>query len=94
MQYIKAIKTYCVSCKKNTVKECFSIRRTKQKKLMLASNCVYLWEKMCFIQKQEISNNWNNQKWKYDGKQYSKIYWIGNTCLLKFRDGTLVFHQI
>ena len=57
MQYIKAIKTYCVSCKKNTAKKCFSIRRTKQKKLMLASNCVYLWEKMCFIQKQEISNN-------------------------------------
>ena len=33
MQYIKAIKTYCVSCKKNTVKKCFSIRRTKQKKI-------------------------------------------------------------
>ena len=93
MQYIKATKMYCVSCKKNTVKKCFSIR-IKQKRLMLASNCVCLSGENVFIQKQEISNNWNNQKWKYDGKQYSKISWIGNTCLLKFRDGILVFHQI
>ena len=50
MQYIKAIKTYCVSCKKNTVKKCFSIR-TKQKRLMLASNCVCLWEKYVFYSK-------------------------------------------
>ena len=33
------MKTYCVSCKKNTVNKNRIIRRPKQNRLMLASNC-------------------------------------------------------
>ena len=33
------METYCVSCKKNTAKRPSSIRRTKQNRLMLLSNC-------------------------------------------------------
>ena len=33
------METYCVSCKKNTVNKSPSFRRTKQNRLMLASNC-------------------------------------------------------
>ena len=31
--------TYCISCKKNTENENSSARRTKQNRLILASNC-------------------------------------------------------
>ena len=35
----KKIETYCVSCKKNSVNKTSSVRRTKQNRLRLASNC-------------------------------------------------------
>ena len=34
------MKTYCVSCKKNTVNKNYSFRRTKQNRLMLVSNYI------------------------------------------------------
>ena len=33
------METYCVTCKKNTLNKNSSIRRTRQNRLMLASNC-------------------------------------------------------
>ena len=33
------MKAYCVSCKKNTINENSSVRKTKQNRLMLLSNC-------------------------------------------------------
>ena len=43
--YIKTIETYCVSCKKNTANKSSRIRRCKQIRLMLISNCAVLWQK-------------------------------------------------
>ena len=37
--YIKTMKTYCVSDKKNIANKNFSVRRTKQNRLMLVSDC-------------------------------------------------------
>ena len=34
-----SVETYCVSCKKYTINEDTSIRKTKQNRLMLLSNC-------------------------------------------------------
>ena len=34
-KYIKTMETRCVSCKKNTVKKNYSVRKTKQTRLML-----------------------------------------------------------
>ena len=52
--------TYYVSCKKNTVKENSNVRKTKQNRLKLLSNCA-LWGKKIstFIKNQEL-NNFNN----------------------------------
>ena len=36
--HIKTIEMYCVGCKKNTAKKKFSVRKTKQNRLMLVSN--------------------------------------------------------
>ena len=36
---MKTMDTYCVSCKKNTANKNSSVRRTKQNRLMLVSNC-------------------------------------------------------
>ena len=33
------METYCVSCKKNTVNENSTVRKTKQNRLFLLSNC-------------------------------------------------------
>ena len=33
------METYCISCKKNTANENLSVRKTKQNRLMLLSNC-------------------------------------------------------
>ena len=33
------METFCVSCKKNTAKENSSVRKTKQTRLMLLSEC-------------------------------------------------------
>ena len=64
------MKTYCVSCKKNTAYENSSVRRTKQNRLILVSNCASCGKKKSrFIENQEASrfelnyvvfNNFNN----------------------------------
>ena len=56
------MKTYCVSCKKNTTNENSSVRKTKQNILMLVSNCAVCGKKKSiFIKNQElhevVSNN-------------------------------------
>ena len=39
MYYIKAMETYCMSCKKYTANKTSSVRKTKQNRLVLLSNC-------------------------------------------------------
>ena len=48
------METYCVGCRKNTANENASVRRTKQNRLMLLSNCA-VWgkKKSRFIKNQE-----------------------------------------
>ena len=54
------MKTYCVSCKKYTANENSSVRRTKQNRLMLLSNCAICGKKKStFIKNQEL-HNFNN----------------------------------
>ena len=51
----KKMETYCVSCKKNTVNENTSVRRTKENRLMLVSNCAFFVKrKSRFIKNQEL----------------------------------------
>ena len=38
MYHIKTMETYCISCKKNTANKKFSVKRTKQNRLMLVSD--------------------------------------------------------
>ena len=48
----------CVSCKKITVNENSSLRKTKQNRLMLLSNCAVCGKKKSiFIKNQELSND-------------------------------------
>ena len=48
------METYCVSCKKNTANENSSVRRTKQSRLMLSSNCaIRCKKKSSFIKNKE-----------------------------------------
>ena len=48
------METYCVSCKKNTANENSSVRRTKQSRLMLSSNCAIRGKKKSrFIKNRE-----------------------------------------
>ena len=50
--YIKAMVSYCVSCKKNTANENSSVRKAKQNRLMLVSNCAACGKKKSkFIKK-------------------------------------------
>ena len=52
------MKTYCVSCKKNTINENSSVRKTKQNRLMLLSNCAVCdKKKSTFIKNKELSND-------------------------------------
>ena len=51
------MKTYCVSCKKNTANENSSVGKTKQNRLMLLSKCAISGKKkLTFIKNQELSN--------------------------------------
>ena len=53
------METYCVSCKKYTTNENSCVRKTKQNKLMLLSNCavcVATKKKSIFIKNQELQN--------------------------------------
>ena len=52
LYYIKTMETYCVSCKKNTKNENSTVRKTKQNKLMILSNCSICGKKkLIFIEK-------------------------------------------
>ena len=49
------METCCVSCKKNTASENSSVRKSKQNRLMLLSNCAICGkEKSTFIKNQEL----------------------------------------
>ena len=51
------MKAYGVSCKKYTANENSSVRKTKQNKLMLLSNCAICGNKKCtFIKNKELHN--------------------------------------
>ena len=51
------METYCVSCKKYTSNEYSSVRKTKQNRLMISSNCTVCWKKkLTFIKNKEISS--------------------------------------
>ena len=45
MQYMKTMENYCVSFKKNTANENSIVRKTKQNKLMILSNCAVCGKK-------------------------------------------------
>ena len=52
---------YCLSSKKNTEKGNSSVRKTKQNRLMLLSNCVVCGKKKStFIKNKELHNFDNN----------------------------------
>ena len=56
---------YCINCRKNIANEKSSVRKTKQNRLMLLSNCsVCGKKKLIFIKNQELHcavfNNFNN----------------------------------
>ena len=53
--YIKA--TYCVNCKKSTENENSSVRKTKQNRLMLLSNCDICGKKKKRKKKSTFLNN-------------------------------------
>ena len=51
------MEVYCVSCKKNTENENSNVRKTKQNRLMLLSNCaVCRKKKSTFIKNKELHN--------------------------------------
>ena len=51
------METYCVSCKKYTGNENSNVRKTKQNRLMLLSNCtVYSKKKSTFVNNKELQN--------------------------------------
>ena len=45
------METYCVSCKKYTANKNSSVRKTKQNRLMLSSNCADCGKKKNFYKK-------------------------------------------
>ena len=48
---------YCVSCKNYTANENSNVRKTKQNKLLLFSNCAICGKKkMTFIKNKELNN--------------------------------------
>ena len=50
---------YCISCKK-TVNENSIVRKTKQNRLMLSSNCTVCGKKKSTFAKNEELHNFNN----------------------------------
>ena len=54
--YIKTIETYCVTCKKYTANKNSSVKKAKQNRLMLLSNCaVCVKKKSTFVKNKEIN---------------------------------------
>ena len=45
IHYIKTVETYCVNCKRYTDNENLSVKKTKQNRLMLLSNCAICGKK-------------------------------------------------
>ena len=54
--YMKTMKTYCVSCQKNTANKNSSFRKTKQNRLMLVSNFT-----ICGLKKSRFLLNSRNE---------------------------------
>ena len=53
------MENYCASCKKYTANKNSSVRKTKQNRLTLLSNCAICGKrKSSFIKNQEPSNDW------------------------------------
>ena len=52
---ISTLETYCVNCEKHTANENSSVRKTKQNKLMLLSNCVFCGNKKSTLLKTKNS---------------------------------------
>ena len=51
------METYCVSCKRYTAKENSSVRKTKQNRLILLSNCAVCGKKKStFMKDKELRN--------------------------------------
>ena len=51
------MESYCVSCKKYTANENSNVRKTKQSRLMLLSNCATCGKKkLTFIKNKELHN--------------------------------------
>ena len=68
---------YCVSCKKNIANKNSSVKRTKQNRSMLVSNCAFCGKKnSIFIKNQEASGLLSQLGIKIP---LSKIPLIGNT---------------
>ena len=59
MEYVikKTMETYCVSCKKYTENENSNVRKTKQNRLMLLSNCAVCGKKKSTFLKNEKRHN-------------------------------------
>ena len=54
---MKTIETYCASCKKITANKKSSVRKTKQNRLILVSNCTVCGKKKStFLIKKELHN--------------------------------------
>ena len=51
---------YCVSCKKYTANEHSNVRKTKQNRLMLLSNCAVCGKKKSTFIKNKELNNFND----------------------------------
>ena len=54
------METYCVSCKKHTTNENSSVRKTKQNRLMLLSNCTICGKKKSTFRKNQELHDFNN----------------------------------
>ena len=51
------METYCVNCKKNTASKNSNVRKTKQNRFMILSNCVIGGKKKStFVKNQELHN--------------------------------------
>ena len=49
------METYCACCTKSTANKNCSVRRTKQNRSMLVSNCAICGKKLRLIKNQEVS---------------------------------------
>ena len=70
----------CVSCKKNTTNENSNVRKTKQNRIMLLSNCANCGKKkLPFIKNQELLIfEMISLKWI---KSLTNVYWLEtNLC--------------